>query len=164
MPLPPLTYTLCFLTRGDAVLLVHRRNPPNQGLWNGVGGHLEPGETPLAGCLREVAEETGYLLPTTRFAGLLTSEGFEVTAGGLYLFTAAAPPGDPHPCDEGDLAWHSLAWVLSSPAVVGNIHRFGPAIFNNEKPAWHHCRYQAGQLLSYASQPLPDDVKRLTPQ
>ncbi len=159
MALPPLPYTLCFLTRGDDVLLLHRRRPPNRGLWNGVGGHLEPGEAPLASCLREVAEETGYVLPTARFAGILTWEGYEVKAGGLYIFTAAAPPGDPHLCDEGDLAWHPLAWVLTAPAVVGNIHRFGPAVFGNEKPAWHHCRYQAGELVLYERRPLPAEVR-----
>ena len=54
-----LTHTLCFLTRADQVLMLHRRKPPNQGLWNGVGGKIEAGETPLEGCLREVLEETG---------------------------------------------------------------------------------------------------------
>ena len=80
----PLTFTLCFLTRDDQVLLLKRRRPPNQGLWNGVGGHVEPGETPLAACLREVREETGYRLKTARFAGILTWRGFEIPAGGLY--------------------------------------------------------------------------------
>lgn len=39
-------FTLCFLLHGEDVLMLHRRFPPNQGLWNGVGGHIEPGETP----------------------------------------------------------------------------------------------------------------------
>ena len=155
--LPPLTYTLCFLTRGDDVLLLHRRNPPNLGLWNGVGGRLEPGEAPPASVLREVQEETGFILPAARWRGIVTWEGYEVKEGGLYVFTAEAPPGDPHPCDEGDLAWHPRAWVLSAPAVVSNIHRFGAAVLSYEKPAWHHCRYQAGQLVHYEQRPLPDD-------
>ena len=44
--------------------MLHRRRPPNQGLWNGVGGRIEAGEPPLAACLREVQEETGYRLAT----------------------------------------------------------------------------------------------------
>ncbi|MCC7358209.1 MAG: 8-oxo-dGTP diphosphatase [Anaerolineales bacterium] len=158
--LPPLTYTLCFLTRADDVLLLHRRHPPNRGLWNGVGGRLEPGEAPLAGVLREVREETGYVLPFARFRGVLTWEGYEVPPGGLYLFTAEAPasPGDPRPCDEGDLAWHPRAWVLTAPEVVSNLHRFGAAVLGTEKPAWHHCRYQAGQLTTHEQRPLPSDL------
>jgi 8-oxo-dGTP diphosphatase len=99
--LPPLVYTLCFLTRGDEVLMLLRNKPPNRGLWNGVGGHIEPGEKPLQSVLREVAEETGYVLPTARFCGLLTWEGYEIPSGGsirvplysagLYIFTAAVP-------------------------------------------------------------------------
>jgi 8-oxo-dGTP pyrophosphatase MutT (NUDIX family) len=57
---PSLLFTVCFLTRGEQVLLLHRSSPPNRGLWNGVGGHIEPGERPLASALREVREETGY--------------------------------------------------------------------------------------------------------
>ncbi len=100
-------YTLIFLLRGEEILMIHRRNPPNQGMWNGVGGRLEPGELPLQGALREVREETGYSLPTAHFAGLLTWDGHSETAGGLYIFTAQVPNGAPsQPLDdEGELAW-----------------------------------------------------------
>jgi 8-oxo-dGTP diphosphatase len=45
-------YTLCFLTREDRVLMLRRRRAPNQGLWNGVGGKIEAGETPRDRVLR----------------------------------------------------------------------------------------------------------------
>jgi 8-oxo-dGTP diphosphatase len=126
-------YTLIFLTRNSDVLMLHRHNPPNQGLWNGVGGHLEPGETPLDGALREVYEETGYELTSAHFAGVLTWEGHTETPGGLYIFTTEIADGiEPHPLsgeEEGELVWKSREWVLSSPEVVHNIHHFGPYIF-----------------------------------
>jgi erythromycin esterase-like protein/ADP-ribose pyrophosphatase YjhB (NUDIX family) len=128
MTLPAsLRYTLCFLTRGDRVLLLKRRRPPNQGLWNGVGGHLEPGEHPLAACLREVREETGYVLRHARFGGVLTWRGFEVLEGGLYLFTVEAPSGEAGACDEGVLQWHPWTWLFTSPEVVSNLHVVGPS-------------------------------------
>ena len=48
LPSANFIYTLCFLTRGDHILMLHRRRPPNQGLWNGVGGRIEVGELLLA--------------------------------------------------------------------------------------------------------------------
>jgi 8-oxo-dGTP pyrophosphatase MutT (NUDIX family) len=42
----------------EHVVLVHKRRPTFQaGLWNGVGGKLEPHETSLAAIQRECAEE-----------------------------------------------------------------------------------------------------------
>jgi 8-oxo-dGTP diphosphatase len=148
-------YTLCFLTRGDTVLMLHRSNPPNQGLWNGVGGRLEPGEPARAGVLREVHEETGFQLADVHFAGLLTWDGFETPPGGLYLFTAEAPPGEPDACSEGRLAWKPRAWIFSSPAVVSNIHVFGPLVLGGAPPQVYHFNYRNGQILDYAILPMP---------
>lgn len=144
--LPPLVYNLCFLTRRDQVLMLLRNKPPNRGLWNGVGGHIEAGENALQSVLREVAEETGYALPSARFCGLLTWEGYEIPAAGLrsippgsagsrstplysaglYIFTAAAPDSEPHLTPEGTLAWKPRRWIFTSDEVVSNIHYFGP--------------------------------------
>ena len=149
-------YTLCFLTRGDSVLMLHRRRPPNQGMWNGVGGRIEPGETPLQACLREVREETGYALTTARLAGVLTWTGFETPDGGLALFTAEAPDGPPADCAEGELRWQPRAWVCSSPDVVSNIHIFGPLILAGAPPQRYHFDYNAGEIAGWAILPLPE--------
>lgn len=153
---PDFRYTLCFLTRGDQVLMLHRSSPPNQGLWNGVGGHLEPGEEPLTSVLREVREETGYVLSAARFAGLLTWEGFETPPGGLYIYEAQAPEGEPRSCDEGTLAWKPREWVFSAPEVVSNIHIFGPLVLNGCPPQVYHFVYQEGKVLRYEFRALPD--------
>lgn len=149
-------YTLCFLTRDDSVLMLHRRNPPNRNLWNGVGGKIQPGEAPLAACLREVEEETGYVLNGARFAGLLTWTGFEVNDGGLYLFVAEAPPGEPRSTPEGDLQWKPRAWVLSAPEVVSNIPHFAPLILDGAPPQVYHFDYYAGEIVNFTIRPLPE--------
>ena len=142
-------FTLCFLTRGDEVLLLHRRRPPNVGLWNGVGGKLLPGETPLAGCLRELHEETGYTLSTARFAGTLTWSGFEIEDGGLYLFVAEAPAGEPIPNGEGELRWWPCAEAIRSPLVVANLHIVLPHLLNGAPPSTYHFIYHAGRLVGH---------------
>ena len=153
-------YTLIFLLRGEEILMLHRRNPPNQDLWNGVGGRLEPGELPIQGALREVREETGYSLSTAHFAGLLTWDGHSEIAGGLYIFTTQVPDSAPPlPIDdEGELAWQPRSWVLSSPAVVENIHRFGPYVLNGAPPQDYHFTYGSGdRILQWEIRPLPPD-------
>lgn len=157
-------YTLIFLTRGSEVLMLHRRNPPNQGQWNGVGGRLEAGEDPLAGALREVREETGYRLLTLHSAGLLTWEGHSETPGGLYIFTSTVPPGAPPlPLDdEGELAWKPRDWVLSSPEVVNNIPLFAPYVLDGAPPQDYHFVYAAGdRILSWEIRPLPPRARQL---
>lgn len=154
-------YTLCFLTRGEQVLMLHRRRPPNQNLWNGVGGHIEPGEHPSACMLREIREETGYELARVRFAGLLTWDGFEIPAGGLYLFTAQAPQGEPCANDEGDLAWKHRDWVFHAPEVVSNIHVFAPLVLDGAPVQGYHFSYQAGVIQSFYIYSLPDGAARM---
>ncbi len=54
--------TLCFLIEGDPsahVLLGHKKVGFGKGKWGGVGGKIEPGETPAVAAAREVWEETG---------------------------------------------------------------------------------------------------------
>ena len=150
-------YTLIFLTRGDQVLMLHRRKPPNQGLWNGIGGHIEPGEGPLTGALREVREETGFELSQLRYAGILTWDGFETPPGGLYIFLAEVPEGKPLDTVEGTLAWKPRDWVVSDPGVVSNIHVFGPEVFNGAVPREYYFEYQSGEIVRYEFRPLPAD-------
>ena len=153
-----LRFNVCFLTHGDEVLMLRRNKAPNRGLWNGVGGHIEPGETPLASVLREVQEETGCRLDTARFAGLLTWRGYEIEDGGLYLFTAETPHFDPPLTPEGELAWKPADWVCSHPQSVSNIHIFGPLILRGAAPQVYHFDYEQGRILAHARYPLPDWV------
>ena len=44
--------------RGDEVLLVRRKNDPGAGQWSIPGGRIEPGESEITACRRELFEET----------------------------------------------------------------------------------------------------------
>ncbi len=48
---------VCF--KDDKVLLIKRGKPPRMGQWSIPGGRIEPGETEIQACLRELKEETG---------------------------------------------------------------------------------------------------------
>ncbi len=51
-------HTLCFIKRKEEILMLNREYDPVKGLWNGVGGKIEKGETPLENAIREIKEET----------------------------------------------------------------------------------------------------------
>ena len=131
-----------------------RRYPPNQGLWNGVGGHIEPGETPLPAILREVHEETGFRILTARYAGILIWSGYEIKDGGLHIFTAPAPEGDPVANHEGTLDWKPISWVLTSPQVVSNIHHFLLPVLAGAPPQLYRFEYARGEMISRSVKPL----------
>ena len=87
-----LNTTLCYITRGDQVLMLHRvkkQNDVNKDKWIGVGGKFLEDESPDECLLREVREETGLKLTSWRCRGIvtfLTNGDFEGEY--MYLFTA----------------------------------------------------------------------------
>lgn len=111
--------TLVFLTRPGEVLLL--RIPPGGGAWaglyNGVGGHLEQGEDPLSGAVREVREETGLTPSGLRLCGVVLVDTGSRPGIGLYVFRgrarAAAHPAGP----EGAATWVPLTALEGLPLV-----------------------------------------------
>jgi 8-oxo-dGTP diphosphatase len=79
--------TLVFLTNGDAVLLL--KGAPTKRLWanryNGLGGHVEPGETIAAAALREVWEEAGIAAGEIDGFGLRALINVEGSPQGVLL-------------------------------------------------------------------------------
>jgi 8-oxo-dGTP diphosphatase len=59
LPVPAIGVSAVVLNRHKQFLLIQRNKAPAKGLWSIPGGKLEPGENLLAGCRREVQEETG---------------------------------------------------------------------------------------------------------
>jgi len=51
--------TLCYLTKGDHILLIRKKTGMGAGFWNGVGGKLRKGEQPHRAAVRETIEEIG---------------------------------------------------------------------------------------------------------
>ena len=102
--------TLCYITRGDQVLMLHRvkrENDLNQGKWIGIGGKFLPEESPDQCLLREAREETGLELTSWRCRGVVTFLSDRWEGEYMYLFTADGFTGSLKTCDEGDLQWVS---------------------------------------------------------
>ena len=115
--------TLCYITRGDEVLMLHRvkkKNDINKDKWIGIGGKFEGEESPDECLLREAKEETGLTLTSWRCRGVVTflSEGEDGEY--MYLFTADGFEGELRECDEGDLEWISRDFLWSLPQWEGD--------------------------------------------
>ncbi len=148
-------FTLCFLFHQDQVLMIERSKEPNLGMWNGLGGHIEVGESPVDSCIREIEEEAGIVVPTLRFGGVLTWEDWTFGNGGLYFFSAEVAEASFRHSDEGYLAWKPYEWVMTSPKVVDNIPEFLPDLWSNREPRRYHCLFNGNLLLSTRLHPLP---------
>ena len=108
--------TLCYLTRGEDVLMLHRvkkKNDINKDKWIGIGGKFEAEEIPDECLLRECFEETGLTLTSWRCRGVVTFLQEQGEGEYMYLFTADGFEGDIHDCPEGDLQWVSRAFLYS---------------------------------------------------
>ena len=116
--------TLCYITRGDQVLMLHRtkkKNDINQDKWIGIGGKFEGCESPEECLLRETWEETGLTLTSWRCRGVITFLTGDPTQGEyMYLFTADGFEGDLKECNEGDLQWVSRDFLDQLPKWEGD--------------------------------------------
>ncbi len=128
---------LCFITHGDEVLLLrrgpHKRLWPN--LYNGVGGHLEPGEDICAAVLREVREETGLEVRQVRLRGVIHVDVGDPILGVLvFVFTATAAQRQTIVSPDGTLEWLPVAelprkggeMVEDLPVLLPRVLAMGP--------------------------------------
>lgn len=132
-------YTVVLCQTPAGILLINRAKPPYRGRWNGLGGKVEPGESPAAGAVREVQEESGAVIqPRTLFArGLVHWFEDDQWRGDLYLFAAqAAAVATPQATREGIVAAWSREW-LQAPDNLGltpDLPALLPYFFGSEAP------------------------------
>ena len=116
----PRLAALAVVIRGDDVLLVRRRNPPDAGLWGYPGGHVDLGETVQAAAARELLEETGVTAtPRQMIDALDIIERDESGAVRFHFLLVAVlcdwVAGVPQAADDV----HDAAWVPLSEVVAG---------------------------------------------
>lgn len=144
--------TLCYLERDDEYLMLHRvkkAHDANRDKWIGVGGKFEEGESPEECILRETWEETGLTLTDYRYRGLVTFVSDQWPTEYMHLFTASAWTGEPHPCDEGELAWIKKKKLLSLPLWEGD--KIFLALLDTDAPFFSlKLRYEGEHLAEAA--------------
>lgn len=95
------------ILRGEQILLAQRAREPQAGLWDLVGGFIEPGETGKQAIAREVAEETGMTLRSTELVDVLP--GDYAGRPSINLLFIGQADGEPAPADDvAALNWFTL--------------------------------------------------------
>ena len=150
--------TLCYIEKDSKYLMLHRikkKNDIHQGLWVGLGGKFEPGESPEDCVVREVFEESGLQITDPRLRGILTFPGFANEEDWyVFLFTATDFTGTLKECEEGELEWvdktkldelpmhdgdrHFLRYIQEYDGVFSAKFMYKNGVFTGEHSATHY--------------------------
>ena len=124
-----------YSSKEDQVLMCMRRKPPYQGLFNFVGGKIEPGETGIHAAYRELEEETAItpddiqLVHLADFIYYVDGWHMEVYVGKLKKALAVSG-------DENQLCWKSVDedfFDTARYAGNGNIGHIMKLVENSKK-------------------------------
>ena len=141
--------TLCYVTRGNDVLMLHRvkkKNDINKDKWIGVGGKFEGEESPDECILREAKEETGLTLTGLKCRSIVTFLNDQCEGEYMFLFTADGFEGELKECDEGDLQWVSREFLDALPKWEGD-QIFLDLLWENHPFFLLTLRYSGDKLL-----------------
>ena len=100
--------TLCYIHHSGHTLMLHRQKRADDihhGKWNGLGGKLEPGESPEECVMREVREESGLEIKDPHLCGLLIFPAFKGEDWYVFVYTVQEFSGKIHENEEGYLKW-----------------------------------------------------------
>lgn len=143
--------TLCYVRSQDHTLMIYRNKKPNDmhaGKWNGLGGKLEPGETPEECARREIEEESGLKVSTLVWKGLITFPQFSKQEDWYtFIFLAETADRDLIDSPEGEIHWIANDELLSLNLWAGD-RIFLPWL---DRPGFFSAKfiYQEGELLDY---------------
>ena len=141
--------TLCYIEKDGKMLLLYRNkkeNDLNEGKWIGVGGKAEPGETPEECVKRETFEETGLILHSVHFYGIIHFRNDRYEDEEMYLYSSGDFSGELRKdCPEGELRWVEKDSVMSLPTWEGDPY-FLSRILKGDRKIELTLRYENDRL------------------
>jgi 8-oxo-dGTP diphosphatase len=120
------------------------------GYWNGLGGHVEQGESVLSAANRELREESGLVADKLIFCGQVLVDTNQSPGIVFFVFKAKQLQGELKASDEGRLAWYSLQSALKLN-LVEDLYTLLPLVMQQRasgRPFWGFYHYDdEGQLV-----------------
>lgn len=140
--------TLCFLIRGDEVLLARKQKKIGAGLLNGFGGRAEADDGNIEYTnIRETEEEVGIRIKIAKKVGEITfrnpSDDNKLKNMRVHIFIATEWDGEPKETEEmKKIAWYKIDDIdynnflsadrLFIPQILGGKYIKGSIEYNND--------------------------------
>lgn len=160
-----LKYTICFVQSFGHVLMLLRNKNPFKGMLNGIGGKIEPDESPIIAAKRELFEESKIHINDMKLLGIVTwddasKEGYD----GMYVYWCNLPiivhSESAKLCSEGTLHWIPIDQVLNvNRMIVENIPFFLNEMVTNERLCRCHFDYNGYKISKLHVLQLPTDIE-----
>ncbi len=100
--------TLLYIIKESKILLIYKKRGLGKGLYNGVGGKVEAGETVEEAAIRECIEEIGVRPKNVEWRGLLEFWNNNHLYGYVHVFVASDFDGEPRETDEARPIWFNI--------------------------------------------------------
>jgi len=155
--------TLAYLIYNQEVLLLFRNKKANDfhaGKYIGIGGRLEPGETPLECILRELREETGYILTSNEivFRGYIyfdeinrdkVNEDLPAFNWLVFLYSASVATKITIDNPEGELKWFNFEDIPYAK-MWGGDKIFTPKLLQTDENMEAKFLYDGEQVVKWS--------------
>jgi 8-oxo-dGTP diphosphatase len=155
--------TLAYIRYIDEVLLLFRNKKENdfhEGKYVGIGGRLEPGETPLECIIREIKEETGYSFSrdSIQFRGYIyfddisrnkTNDDLPAFNWLVFIYSGVVSNKKHFINAEGDLQWFSIRDIPYDKMWDGD-KKFTPKILESEDIIEGKFLYKDNKIINWS--------------
>lgn len=147
----PVEVALLILRKNGQLLLAQKKRGFGEGFYNGVGGKLEKGETPVEAMLREAGEEIGVVPTAYEKVGLIDYDEFvkgNRSNVRLHLYFATDWEGEPTESEEMRPEWFRESNLPYNQMFPDDIYWLPPVLAGKHIKAFFHFD-ENWQLISH---------------
>ena len=129
------------------------------GKWNGFGGKLQPGESPLEAAQRELDEEAGIRMINPKDLGIIVYKYEDMEKElKVHLFVAEAHSGEPRESEEMRPRWFSPEEIPYAEMWADDVHWYRFLLQRQPISARFHFEKDMKTIRTFDVRPLqPQD-------